>query len=34
MRILKFIRYWLRLRSYALARWIDAYDNHTPRHEK
>lgn len=31
MRLIRFIRHAIRLRSFALARWVDAYENHKPR---
>jgi hypothetical protein len=32
MRLIRFIRNCIRLRSIALARWVDAYDNHNPKY--
>jgi hypothetical protein len=33
MRLARFIQSCIRLRSVSLARWVDAYDNHTPKHD-
>ena len=32
MRLIRFIRHWVRMRSLSLALWLDEYDNHKPKY--
>lgn len=33
-RALRFIRHCIRLRSFSRALWVDAFENHKPKHEQ